>query len=121
MDIDIKSGNKKVVASGLFISDCEKSEISFKIGKKKANFTFIFKNDKNQKNPRIKWEPADNGKRLILNFINFNDDLGDSTDEPLHLANYTKKKKLYLKVQIKSISNKTKKVSYTFYLEDKND
>ena len=125
MDVNVKSGNKKMIASGLFISDSEENEISLKIGKDVLNVTIVFKNDEKEKKSRIKWKTKDKQRGLIMDFINFNDRIGKIIDEPLNIANLKEdsgeKKQLYIKVQIKSISNKTKEFSYTFYIEDKNE
>ena len=118
MDINVQSGDKKIVASGVFITDDEENHISLNLEKGVLNFVFLFKNDKNEKESgRVKWYPKNADTGLIVEFINFNDNLGNTSIEPMLLASFNNKE-LYLKCKIKSFDDKTKIITYTFFIKN---
>lgn len=121
MDITIKSGKKIVIASGSFITVNKKNEISFKVGKQISIFDFILTNDDKDKSTRVKWKPRAEYNGVELNLINFNSKFGSMIDQSLVLGHPKKDKELSLNFSVRSITDKTKEILYTFYLEDTND
>ena len=99
MNIDIESGDKKVVASGVFVADSDINKISFNIGERKFNFTFLFKQQKDMKEELIKWYPEPDNDGLIIEFLNFDGILSSASPKSYLLASF-EEYDLYLRGQI---------------------
>lgn len=115
MDVRIKSGNTKVIASGTVISyNNNPIEISFGLGGNALKLIFDFKNDKKQNERRIEAKQLGNNELKIL-LLNFNNLLGTGTAKPILIGTLSGKKiSINFKVQDNDKTSKT--LHYTIYL-----
>ena len=117
MDIKVKSGGKKAIASGIFVTiNNEDNEISFKYENEEFKFKLSFIRDNSGKQ-RMDYSPNEEKDKLLMKFYNFNNAIGSGLINPMHIAD-SNDKKIYIEIIIHSITDNIKQVSYTFYIDN---
>ncbi|MBI3035411.1 hypothetical protein HYY71_03740 [Candidatus Woesearchaeota archaeon] len=119
MNIDIKSGDKTIVASGVFVTDSETNDISFKIKDVNFNCKLIFKEEKDVKGEKIRWYPKEDKTGLVIEFLNFDGILSSVSEKP-HLLASIEGDDLYFIGHINAFQKNIKVVTFTFYLKEQN-
>ena len=112
MDVNIKVGDNKVIASGTFVTDKAENILSFAYNNEELFFTFLIKSSENSS---LRWYPREDNKGMVIEFFGFQDSLGKTSTEPMLLAKLSNGEDLFLRCVIRDVG-KIKTVDYTFYL-----
>lgn len=115
----IKVGDFDVYESGCVITHLGKS-VCFYI--ENLIFEFAFENDSNLPESKTNvFSDTNNNKKLVFEFINFNNELGQGIKEPVKIA-LIDNKDLYLQYYIYSFGdNNSKIIKYTWLTKDRGE
>ena len=115
MEIKISNDNYKIISSGMVIMHKHDSELKFSI---KASETFSFDlilkfviDDKKERT--LNKEVNDN--KIIFECVNFKEQLGVGTTEPLSIATVSGKEVLFHFWSYSMGDRNTRKIEYTFF------
>ncbi len=123
MEINLTSGNKKIISSGTFITFATNpSVISIQRGTEKILFMLDFIEDKTNPNPKFEiMSKNQTTDELVINLklYNFNHQLGVGLKEALNVATFNNGDRVYLYLWSRQLGESaSREISYTIYLEE---
>lgn len=118
MEIRISNDNYKIISSGMVIMHKHDSELKFSIKASETfSFDLILKFVTDEKKSRTLNKEV-NDKKIIFECINFREQQGVGTIEPLSIATVSGKEVLFHFWSYSLGDRSTRKIEYTFFEEE---